>query len=129
MAIQNINPNTFNTLIAQKQTSTTAPIATVQPTETKEIKQDPITSLLDKFGEKTVNPADINDTIKVPRTIFKGYLCFFLGTSTGTLAGLAKNVKWLSTSLKVATAALTSLGTFEFVKPYLIKGESKKASN
>ena len=39
-------------------------------------KQEYKKDILDIFSEKVVNKNDINDMVKVPRTIFKGYLCF-----------------------------------------------------
>ena len=78
--------------------------------------------LLDKFETSIRNSADVNDTIKVPRTIFKGYLSIMTGTTLITLAMLAKNkYKNLSNSLSILSAGLMLFGTYSFVRPYLLK--------
>ncbi len=106
-----------------------AEIIPEQPKQQSETQNDYENSFFDSFSKKIVNEKDINDTVEVPRSIFKGYLCFFLGTSTGAITGLIKGQNALSKTVKgafqLATIALTSLGTFEFVKPYLIKQKEK----
>lgn len=97
--------------------STTA--FTAQPAQQKE------RSFLDKFQTKVKNSADINDTIVVPRTIFKGYLGIMTGTTLLTLGSLLSNRKKLSKALSI-TGALTSFyGTWAFVRPYIIKNSTK----
>ena len=60
-------------------------------TEKKPEKEDKrILSNIDKYVK---NSADMNDTITVPRTIFKGYLGVMAGTTLLTLGGLMKNPK------------------------------------
>jgi len=79
-------------------------------------------SFLDKFETEIINSADLNDTIKVPRTIFKGYLSFMAGTALMTVAAIAKEKHpKFSNSLNISAAALVIYGTYSFVKPYIIK--------
>lgn len=72
------------------------------------------------------NSRDVNDTVTVPRCIFKGYLCFMLGTSSSSIASIAKNHlkktgKYLSPILNTLGVGLSAYGTYNFVKPYLFK--------
>lgn len=82
---------------------------------------------LDKFETRVINSADLNDTVKVPRTIFKGYLAFMVGTALLTLAPIAKKNKHLklANTLTITAAALTTYGTFSFARPYIIKGRGE----
>ncbi len=75
----------------------------------------------DKFYTRNKNAADMNDTVIVPRTIFKGYLGFMAGTTMTALAQLAKNQKWLSIPLNTAGILTCLYGTWAFVRPYVIK--------
>lgn len=75
----------------------------------------------DKFYANVKNSADMNDTVIVPRTIFKGYLAFMAGTTFTALGGLAKKQKWLSTPLNVAGIATCLYGTWAFVRPFVVK--------
>ncbi len=83
-------------------------------------------TFLDVVTTSAKNSADLNDTIEVPRTIFKGYLSFMAGTALGALAPLAKNRKYLSKGLNIAASALALLGTYFFVRPYVIKDANPK---
>lgn len=78
-------------------------------------------TLLDKFHSKAKNSADMNDTILVPRTIFKGYLGIMTGTALGTLGMLLQKNKTVSKILSIAGLALSTYGTWSFVRPYIIK--------
>ena len=83
-------------------------------------------SILDKIHSYTKNTADMNDTIIVPRTIFKGYLGIMTGTTLVTLAGLVNKAK-LPKLFKGTMAAglLTSLyGTWAFVRPFILKDKA-----
>ena len=86
-------------------------------------------SLLDKFETSIVNSADLNDTIQVPRTIFKGYLSFTVGTALIPIAMIAKN-KHPKTSnlLNILAGVFTVFGTYSFVRPYVIKNKKEKAA-
>jgi hypothetical protein len=88
---------------------------TVKP---KEYKKD----VLDIFSEKVVNKRDLEDMVTVPRTIFKGYLCFTAGTMVNAIAGMLKNDK-IKKGLGIAGSLISIYGTFNFVKPFLIKGK------
>ncbi len=97
-------------------------------------KTNPIDRIIDTISQKVVNQNDINDSVQVPRSIFKGYLFFFVGTSIGAINGLLKGANTLSKitkgALTAATAVITAVGTFEFVKPYLVKnGGNKEGSD
>lgn len=77
---------------------------------------------LDKFETSIRNSADLNDTIKVPRTIFKGYLAFMASTTLVTLASFAKTKYPKSaTVMNTISAGLALWGTYSFVRPYIIK--------
>lgn len=80
-------------------------------------------SILDKIHTYTKNSADMNDTIIVPRTIFKGYLGIMTGTTLLTLGGLFNSKKYPKTSKSLTAAGLlTSLyGTWAFVRPFIVK--------
>lgn len=80
-------------------------------------------SFLDKIHAYTKNSADMNDTIVVPRTIFKGYLGIMSGTTLVTLSGLVNKNKYPK-SFKglMATGLLASMyGTWAFVRPFILK--------
>ena len=89
-------------------------------TEKKPEKEDKrILSNIDKYVK---NSADMNDTITVPRTIFKGYLGVMAGTTLLTLGGLMKNPKnSFSAVLKTLGTIVSLYGTYAFVRPFLIK--------
>lgn len=78
---------------------------------------------LDKLHTYTKNSADMNDTIVVARTIFKGYLGIMTGTTLVTLGGLVNKTKHPKLFKGImATGLLTSLyGTYAFVRPFIIK--------
>ncbi len=76
--------------------------------------------ILDIFSEKVVNKKDINDMVTVPRAIFKGYLCFTAGTTFNSIASLMKKNKF-SKGLNIAGLLMSIYGTFNFVKPFLIR--------
>ena len=74
---------------------------------------------LENFQTKIKNSADMNDTLVVPRTIFKGYMAFTVSTALGALSGFTKKVPKISGMFSIA-ASLTALwGTYAFVRPYL----------
>lgn len=83
-------------------------------------------SVLDKFHTGIKNSADMNDTIEVPRTIFKGYMAFTASTSLGALAGLLKKFKTLSTVLTTLSVVSGLWGTYSFVRPYLINDKKSE---
>lgn len=90
--------------------------------DTKEESKPP--SAIDKFETEIKNSADMNDTIKVPRTIFKGYLAFTASTSFLTVAMLAaKKHPNLSAIFNILSAASIIYGTFSFVRPYIFNPE------
>lgn len=109
--IKNSSPNFKNK---------TAPEQTDMPVQEKSKKE----TFLDKFETNVRNSADLNDTIQVPRTIFKGYMAFTVGTALVTVAMIAKNkLPKLSNALNFASAAFVIYGTYSFVRPYLIKSK------
>lgn len=85
-------------------------------------------SFLDKIHEKTRNSADMNDTIIVPRTIFKGYLGIMSGTTLVTLGTLVNKSKHNALfKITMLAGLLTSLyGTWAFVRPFILKDTPKK---
>lgn len=79
--------------------------------------------ILDIFSEKVVNKRDLSDMVSVPRTIFKGYLCFTAGTTVNAIAGMMKQGA-LSKGLNILGSLISIYGTFNFVKPFLIKDKN-----
>lgn len=97
------------------------------PKKNDKIKQFP-PSLFDKLSEKVINKRDLNDSVQVPRSIFKGYFFFMMGTAINNLGVLLKQTKPKSKAVGVISGAclaiftaMSAIGTFEFVKPYLVK--------
>lgn len=76
---------------------------------------------VDKFSTEIKNSADLNDTVTVPRTIFKGYLAFFAGTTLLGLGGILSKPKFIKNILNASSALTCLAGTYFFVRPYLIK--------
>ncbi len=76
--------------------------------------------ILDICSEKIIKNRDITDTVTMPRAIFKGYLCFTAGTAINSIAGMLKHEK-AKKGLSIAGSLISILGTFNFVKPFLIK--------
>ena len=95
----------------------------VQPVKQEPAKLDYKPDLLDIASEKIINKRDITDTVTMPRAIFKGYLCFTAGTSINAIAGMLKNDK-AKKGLGIAGSLISILGTFNFVKPFLIKDKN-----
>lgn len=95
--------------------------------QTPQASQQP--EIIDKLLDKVKNPRDINDTVSVPRGIFKAYMCLMAGTGLGTIAGiLPKGLKAIKTPLSIIGSMLGILSAAYFAKPFLIKqeqGESK----
>ncbi len=134
MPVSNLTDNSFNNLISSSQKSASQPsVQNIQepvkeaPIAKKQSMQDDI---FDKINNKVINSKDVTDTVTLPRAIFKGYLSFFLSS---TLLGLtainpAKTAK-INNPLRVASSLLAIVGTFEFLKPLLLKqkSEDKKA--
>ena len=88
--------------------------------DNKQIIQNEKQDIIDFLSEKVINKNDINDTVTMPRTIFKGYLCFTTGTLMNGIAQMLKNTK-IKTGLMIAGSLASIYGTFNFVKPYLFK--------
>jgi len=120
-----LNINSMNTVPPQVPT----PIESKKETA---IVQNPVqnppkkSGLLDKFETSIRNAADVRDTVKVPRTIFKGYLSIMTGSTLISLAMLTKikNPK-LSNFFNVVSAGLMIFGTYSFTRPYLFKNQKE----
>ncbi len=76
--------------------------------------------VLDILSEKVVNKNDLKDMVTTPRAIFKGYLCFTAGTAINTIGSIIKKEK-ISNPLKIIGTIISIYGTYNFVKPYLIR--------
>lgn len=78
---------------------------------------------VDKFQNNVRNNADMNDTIVVPRTIFKGYLGIMTGTTIVTAAAFINKVKHpILSKIAMLTGLATSMyGTWAFVRPFVVK--------
>lgn len=88
-------------------------------TEAEQPKKEKFT---DKFSSKIRNSADLNDCVAVPRSVFKGYLAFMLGTAMLTLGSfLPQNSKGLKTGTLIAGNLINTWGVWSFVRPYVLK--------
>ncbi len=79
-------------------------------------------SFTDNFSTKIKNSADLNDCVSVPRSVFKGYLAFMLGTSALTIGTfIPQKANKVKTGLMVAGNLVNLFGIWSFVRPYIIK--------
>ena len=125
----NVSPR-FTSVTDSKPEATTAQTAPEKATEkpVENSSKDAIkkAGFLDKFETGIINSADLNDTVQVPRTIFKGYLAFFAGTTLPAIGAIIKKkAPKITTVFNVASALLLIYGTFSFVRPYIIKNSSE----
>lgn len=100
------------------QMSTQSDIKKETPLKKDAYKPD----VLDFLSEKVVNKNDLNDMVTTPRAIFKGYLCFTAGTAVNTIASFIKKEK-IANPLKILGCIVSLYGTYNFVKPYLIRND------
>ena len=117
-----------STPLAQTKVSVpvTAPATTQAPAPAKPVESKP--DIIDFISKKAINPKDVNDTVTMPRAIFKGYLCFTAGTAINAIAGMLKNAN-AKKALGIAGSLISILGTFNFVKPFLHKEEPQNTEN
>ena len=59
--------NNYNT-ISKKENKLNSRVRNIEP------------DFIDIISKKVINSRDITDTVTMPRSIFKGYLCFTTGT-------------------------------------------------
>ena len=92
----------------------------IQPvSDNKSIKKE---SFTDKFSTRIKNSADLNDCVSVPRSVFKGYLAFMLGTAALTLgAFIPQKAKKVKNFILVAGNLVNLFGIWSFVRPYIVK--------
>ncbi len=117
-----------STPLAQTKVSVpvTAPATTQAPAPVKPVESKP--DIIDFISKKAIDPKDVNDTVTMPRAIFKGYLCFTAGTAINAIAGMLKNAN-AKKALGIAGSLISILGTFNFVKPFLHKEEPQNTEN
>ncbi len=112
-------------MINKIQPSKNITFGTVQMQENANPKKED-KRLLSNIDKYIKNSADMNDTINVPRTIFKGYLGVMAGTSLITLGSFVKNPKnAFGIILKAAGTLISLYGTFAFVRPFLMKDKKQ----
>lgn len=109
-----MNVNNFNTFYPGFTNASGSKTET-NPAKNSDKKKD----FLSKFETNIINSADLNDTVQVPRTIFKGYLAFMAGSALSALTLITKGT--LKNILSIVSVGLLIVGTFNFVKPYIIK--------
>lgn len=97
------------------------PTFTSSNNKTEKKKSD----FLSKFHEKTRNAADMNDTVIVPRTIFKGYLGIMAGTSLMTIGSLLNKHPKIGKPLNITGVLASLYGTWAFVRPFIIKDSNE----
>ena len=118
----------------------TLPAKEIEPSKKQKLTGK-LDALIDKLTTSVKNSADLNDTVNVPRTIFKGYLSFMVGTTLITIASLfKKNIQKIESgkitetitkngkiakALNIIGLAAALFGTFSFVRPYIIKDKQK----
>jgi len=78
-------------------------------------------SFLDRLHTYTKNSADMNDTVIVPRTIFKGYLGVMAGTTLVTLGGLFNKHPKTNKTFMITGLLASMYGTWAFVRPFIVK--------
>ncbi len=102
-------------------------VQTVQNVQAKPVEVKPNLEykpdILDKLSDKVVSRRDITDTVTVPRSIFKGYMCFTAGTAINAIAGMLRDSKF-KTGLSIAGSLISIYGTYNFVKSFLVKDKS-----
>ncbi len=97
-----------------------------QTTNFKGRNDTKINDMLDKFSTGIKNNCDMNDTLTVPRTIFKGYMAFTISTTLGMFASvMAKKHPTAKTITNVLANLVALAGTYCFVRPYLFNFDSK----
>lgn len=145
MTIPNIsttNSNSFYTQIAAPQKNevqqpsakpseeVTTPVASKeiepQKTPTAPTFIEKADRFIDSFSTNIKNPKDINDTVTVPRNIFKGYLSFMIGTTFMTIGAFMKKGGITNKALNIIGLAVAAFGTFNFVKPYVLGSKQEK---
>ena len=99
-------------------------VNTSKQVQTPVLRRDEGKDILDIMSEKIVNRKDITDTVTVPRSIFKGYLCFTAGTAVNAIAGMLKQGK-MSKALGITGSLVSIYGTYNFVKSFLVKDNNK----
>lgn len=100
----------------QNQTKIPAKTENKPVQKTPEYKPD----VLDILSEKVVNRRDITDTVTIPRAIFKGYLCFTVGTAINAIAGMLNQGR-ITKGMNIAGSLISIYGTYNFVKGFLVK--------
>ena len=79
-------------------------------------------SFTDKFSTRIKNSADLNDCVSVPRSVFKGYLAFMLGTAALTMGTfIPQKAKKVKTGVMIAGNLVNLYGIWSFVRPYVVK--------
>ncbi len=88
----------------------------------KSATEQPKEKFTDKFSSRIKNSADLNDCVAVPRSVFKGYLAFMLGTGALTLGSfLPQKAKALRNTVLIGGNLVNTYGIWSFVRPYIIK--------
>ena len=126
MSVQNVNQSPFDMIKPLELNNQPKPVVEVKENvEGKKFSLKDL-SIVDKFEKNIKNQCDMQDTVTVPRTIFKGYLGFMAGTTLTGLGALAKKGGKLNRTLSTAGALSCLYGTWSFVRPYVIKDSQKK---
>ncbi len=112
--------NILNNINEALPAYTFEPVTEVQYKE-KEKPLEYKPDIVDFISKKVVNKDDIKDTVTMPRAIFKGYLCFTAGTAINAIAGMVKKFGALSKTLGIIGSIISIYGTYNFVKPFLLK--------
>lgn len=112
--------NLLNEIITKNKVPQRNETISVKPNKTTSLKPEYKPDILDILSEKVVNKRDLTDTVTVPRTIFKGYLCFTAGTAINSIASLTGDGKFAK-GLGILGNIISIYGTFNFVKPFLFK--------
>lgn len=127
LGVSQVNNEDFYKQINTPQTSASQKVEAETPIEQPKVEKKLTTgqkfdSFIDKFSTSVKNSADLNDTVTVPRTIFKGYFSFMIGTTLLTIGAFSKN-NIVKKIFNIPGGLIALLGTYFFVRPYLIKSK------
>ena len=126
MSVQNVNQSPYDMIKPLELNNQPKPTVEVKESANNKKFSLKDLSIVDKFEKNIKNTCDMEDTVTVPRTIFKGYLGFMAGTTLASLGSLAKKGGKLNKTLSIAGALSCLYGTWSFVRPYVIKDSQKK---
>ncbi len=116
----------YMNMVNQNSNQMTSPPASSPKEQTSQYPPSMFDKVMDKVMGNVVNKRDIQDTVTVPRSIFKGYLGIMMGTTILTIGSFIPKLPKTSNLLKIAGLVISAIGTFDFVKMFFAR---KKEEN